>query len=83
VLVDQPGKDSWPITGASFILMHTKAKDAASSLIALKFFDWAYKHGADMATELDYVPLPKNVVDLVEKSWAGIMAGGKPVWPGQ
>ena len=83
VLVDQPGKDSWPITGASFILMHKQAKDPAASLTALKFFDWAYRNGADMATELDYVPLPKNVVDMVEKSWANIKAGGKAVWPGQ
>jgi phosphate transport system substrate-binding protein len=83
VLVNQPGKDSWPITGASFILMHTSAKDPAASLTALKFFDWAYRHGEHMATELDYVPLPKNVVDLVEKSWAGIMAGAKPIWTSQ
>jgi len=80
VLVNQPGKDTWPITGASFILMHTAAKDAAASLTALKFFDWAYENGGTMATELDYVPLPKNVVELVEKSWSAITAGGKPVW---
>ncbi len=83
VLVNQPGKESWPITGASFILMHTEAKDAASSLIALKFFAWAYKNGGAMATELDYVPLPANVVELVEKSWSAIKAKGKPVWMAQ
>jgi len=82
VLVDQPGKDSWPITGASFILMHTQAKDAAASLIALKFFDWSYRKGGALATELDYVPLPANVVEQVEKSWSAIKANGKPVWPG-
>jgi phosphate transport system substrate-binding protein len=80
VLVNQPGKDSWPITGASFILMHLEAKDAAASLTALKFFDWAYKNGDTMATELDYVPIPANVVELVEKSWSAIKANGKPVW---
>jgi phosphate transport system substrate-binding protein len=63
--------------------MHTDAKDAVASLTALKFFDWAYKNGGSMATELDYVPLPKNVVELVEKSWSAIMAGGKAVWTGQ
>jgi len=83
VLVNQPGKDSWPITGASFILMHTQAKDATASLTALKFFDWAYRKGDRLATELDYVPLPKNVVELVEKSWAEIKAGGKSVWAAQ
>jgi phosphate transport system substrate-binding protein len=83
VLVNQPGKESWPITGASFILMHTDAKDAAASLTALKFFAWAYKNGGKMATELDYVPLPANVVELVEKSWSEIKSNGKPVWMAQ
>jgi phosphate transport system substrate-binding protein len=84
VLVNQPGKDSWPITGASFILMHKAAKDPAASLTALKFFDWAYKNGGDMAAELDYVPLPKNVIELVEKTWATSIKGadGKPIWTG-
>jgi phosphate transport system substrate-binding protein len=84
VLTNQPGADSWPITGASFILMHKEAKDAKSSETALKFFDWAYKNGADMATQLDYVPLPANVVKMVEKTWStSIMAGGKPIWSGK
>jgi phosphate transport system substrate-binding protein len=83
VLVNQPGKDSWPITGASFILMHKATKDAPASQIALKFFDWAYRNGGKMATELDYVPLPANVIELVEQSWPAIMAGGKPIWPAQ
>ncbi len=83
VLVNQPGKDSWPITGASFILMHTHAKVGPDSLIALKFFAWAYKNGGALAEQLDYVPLPANVVGLVEKSWSKITAGGKPVWTGR
>ena len=83
VLTNQPGNDSWPITGASFILMHKNAADAAASLTALKFFAWAYKNGGDMATALDYVPLPASVVQLVEKTWTtSIMAAGKPVWTG-
>ena len=81
VLTNQPGRESWPITGASFILMHKAAADAEASLTALKFFDWAYKNGGEMATALDYVPLPKNVVDLVQKTWASsISANGKPIW---
>ena len=81
ILTDQPGATSWPITGASFILMHPQAKDAASSTEALKFFDWAYKSGVPLAQELDYVPIPDKVYKLVEAKWAGIQAGGKPLWP--
>jgi phosphate transport system substrate-binding protein len=84
ILTSQPGADSWPITGASFILMHREAKDPKASMTALKFFAWAYKNGSDMATQLDYVPLPANVVKLVEKTWmSSIMAGGKPIWTGK
>ncbi len=81
VLTDQPGKDSWPITGASFILMHKSQADAAKAAAVLSFFDWSYRQGADMAVKLDYVPIPKNVAELVEKTWAKeIKAGGKQVW---
>ena len=58
ILTDQPGAKSWPITGATFILIHKKPQDAAAANEALKFFDWAYKNGDKMAEELDYVPLP-------------------------
>lgn len=68
VLTDQPGKTAWPITGATFIIMYLnngeRAKDAQE---AIKFFKWAYKNGDKMAEDLDYVPLPDNVVALVEK----------------
>lgn len=81
LLTDEPGAESWPITGASFILMYKAPQDAASSAEALKFFDWAYKNGSKMATELDYVPMPETVVSLVQKTWAQtIQADGKPVW---
>jgi phosphate transport system substrate-binding protein len=80
ILVDQEGAESWPITGASFILMHKQVKDAADALTALKFFSWAYTKGDKMAEDLDYVPLPDNVVRMVEQTWLGITAGGKPVW---
>ena len=70
ILTEQPGAASWPITAASFILMHTIPQDAAASVLALKFFDWAYKNGAKMAEELDYIPMPANVVELSRGEWA-------------
>lgn len=69
VLTDQAGKASWPITGVSYILMHKSQADAAKGKEVLKFFDWAYKHGGQAATELDYVPMPASVVALVEGAW--------------
>jgi len=84
ILTNQPGAQSWPITGASFILMHQEAKDAAASGEALKFFAWAYANGAPMAQELDYVPLPATLVKQVEQTWrTSINSGGKPVWAGK
>lgn len=81
VLVNQPGADSWPITGASFILIYKDQPDASKAKLLLSFFDWCFKHGADIAKSLDYVPMPENVVKLVEESWAReIKSGGKPVW---
>ena len=69
VLTDQAGKASWPITGASFILMHKVQADAAKGREVLKFFDWAYKNGGTMAEELDYVAMPAPVVKLVQDAW--------------
>jgi phosphate transport system substrate-binding protein len=81
ILTDQPGADSWPITGASFILMHADSKDS-NTAAALKFFDWAYKGGQKMAEDLDYVPLPEKVSKLVEKTWQdSLKVNGKAVWP--
>jgi phosphate transport system substrate-binding protein len=82
VLTDQPGKASWPVTGASFILMHKVQKDPAKGREVLKFFDWAYKNGAPAAAELDYVPLPAAVTKLVQDSWKTNLkdATGKPIW---
>jgi phosphate transport system substrate-binding protein len=81
ILTEQPGAASWPITAASFILMHTVPQDAANSAEALKFFDWAYKNGAKMAEELDYIPMPENVVALSRAEWARIKdTAGKPVF---
>ena len=81
VLTEQPGKDSWPITGATFILMHKTQEKPASAANALKFFDWAYASGDKSAEELDYVPLPAKVKDLTRKLWADNLkdSAGKPV----
>jgi phosphate transport system substrate-binding protein len=83
ILTDQAGDKSWPITGASFILMYKNPPDPAAVKEALKFFAWAYKDGAAMAAELDYVALPASLVAQVKKTWAAeIMSGGQPVWAG-
>lgn len=67
ILTDQPGKDSWPVTGATFIIMYLKNDKPESAQEAIKFFKWAFAKGDKMAEDLDYVPLPDNVVSLVEK----------------
>ncbi len=72
VLTDSAGAESWPIAGATFILMYKQPQDAAASTEALKFFKWAYAKGDDMATGLEYVPLPDNVVAQVVASWKQI-----------
>jgi phosphate transport system substrate-binding protein len=80
ILTEQPGKDAWPITGATFILMYKSADKPAQAATALKFFDWAYASGDAMAAELEYVPLPDNVKALVRKQWSDIKDGsGKAV----
>ncbi|MHC4053666.1 phosphate ABC transporter substrate-binding protein PstS [Bradyrhizobium sp. 25ACV] len=70
ILTDQPGEKSWPITAATFILMHKSATDKAASQEAIKFFRWAFKSGGKAAEELDYIPMPEGVVSLIEKTWA-------------
>jgi phosphate transport system substrate-binding protein len=77
ILTDQPGAASWPIAGATFILIHTQPQDPAAATEALKFFAWAYKNGSKMAEELDYVPMPDKVVTSIQKMWtAEIKDGG-------
>jgi phosphate transport system substrate-binding protein len=83
ILTNQAGEKSWPITGASFILVYKQPDDAAAVGEALKFFAWAYKDGATMAAELDYVPLPAALIAQVKKTWTSqIMSGGRPIWSG-
>jgi len=69
ILTDQPGKLSWPMTGASFILMHKVQAKPENAKEVLKFFEWSYKNGDRMASELDYVPMPDGVVRLIQSTW--------------
>ena len=81
ILTDQAGGASWPITAATFILMQKIPVDLDASKGALKFFDWAYKNGDKAAEELDYIPLPDAVVELVHEDWKTIKdASGNPVF---
>ena len=82
ILTDQPGADSWPIAGATFILIHKQPQDPAAATEALKFFAWAYTKGDKMAEELDYVPMPDKVVTSIQKMWAAEIkdSGGKPLF---
>jgi len=81
LLLDQPGAEAWPITGATFILVYKNQTNAAAGEGVLKFFDWAYKNGDSMALGLDYVPLPASVKTLMRQQWiANVTAGGKPVY---
>ena len=80
ILTNQNGKDAWPITGATFILMHKVQDKPANASAALKFFDWAYKNGDKTADDLDYVPMPASVKDTIRKTWANIKDdAGKPI----
>ena len=82
ILANQPGDSSWPMTAATWILLYKQPSDVAATGEALKFFAWAYKNGGKMAEELDYVPMPANVVKDVEKTWSGEIkdASGKPLF---
>ncbi len=82
VLTDQSGKKSWPITGASFILIHRTKINVAKTRSVLAFFDWAYKNGGDLASELDYVPIPDPVVTQVKEYWKLRVKddSGKSIW---
>lgn len=80
ILTNQPGKESWPITGATFILMQKSQDKPAQAATSLKFFEWAYKSGDKTAADLDYVPMPEAVKATILKSWAGIQdTAGKAI----
>ncbi|MES2760476.1 MAG: phosphate ABC transporter substrate-binding protein PstS [Pseudomonadota bacterium] len=82
VLTEMPGKAAWPITGASYILMHKTQADGVKGKEVLKFFDWAYKNGDAAAAELDYVPMPDVVTKQVQDAWKANLkdAAGKAIW---
>jgi phosphate transport system substrate-binding protein len=80
-LVDQPGPTTWPLTGASFILIQQQQQDAARAQQMLKFFDWAYRNGGTSAKTLDFMPIPPQIYKQVEKLWETVTISGTPVWP--
>jgi phosphate transport system substrate-binding protein len=83
ILTDQAGKKSWPISGATFILVYKKQEKPENGRQVLDFFSWAYKNGGKLADELDYVTLPDSVVKLIHESWKNVTGpDGKPVFAG-
>jgi phosphate transport system substrate-binding protein len=81
ILTNQPGKDSWPITGATFIMMHLKQDKPQQAAATLRFFDWAFRNGDKVADELDYVPMPDAVKATIRQRWAKIVDGsGSPAF---
>ena len=82
ILTNEAGAASWPIAGATFILIHKQPGDPAAAGAALKFFNWAYAKGGRMAQDLDYVPMPPSVVSAVQRLWAAEIkdASGKPLF---
>jgi phosphate transport system substrate-binding protein len=82
VLTDQAGKDAYPITGASFIMMHKSQANAEKGLAVMKFFDWAFANGDKAALELEYVPMPDSVVALIRNLWKAEVKGpnGQALW---
>ena len=80
ILTNQPGKESWPITGATFILMQKAQEKPVQAATSLKFFEWAYKAGDKTASDLDYVPMPDSVKETILKSWTAIQdTSGKAI----
>jgi phosphate transport system substrate-binding protein len=82
LLTWQTGRDAWPATGASFILMHKQQADALTGRAVLKFFDWSYKNGGQMAADLEYVHMPADVIKLVQENWKKDFRGpdNNPIW---
>ncbi|MFZ2163596.1 MAG: phosphate ABC transporter substrate-binding protein PstS [Sideroxyarcus sp.] len=82
ILTNEPGKDSWPITGATFILLHKSQAKPANAVEVLKFFNWAFSNGDKLASDLDYVPLPANLKSMIYASWKAQVKdeSGKALW---
>ncbi|MFC0399876.1 phosphate ABC transporter substrate-binding protein PstS [Paraburkholderia rhizosphaerae] len=83
ILTNQPGKDAWPVVGATFVLIHTKQENADKGRETLKFFDWAFTHGGPIAQQLDYITLPEAVTTEIRSQWKAKIkdAAGKPLLP--
>jgi len=83
ILTDAPGADAWPIAGATFILLHKTQEKPENGKEVLKFFQWAYANGDQMAEQLDYVPMPDSVVKLIQTNWQAQVKdpSGKPIYP--
>jgi phosphate transport system substrate-binding protein len=82
ILTNQPGKNAWPVTGASFILMHVKQDKPQNAAEVLKFFEWSFRNGQKLAVDLDYVPLPESLVKLIQDAWKSQIkdGSGKAAW---
>ena len=82
-LADQPGSQAWPVTGATFVLLYKRQQKRPTAIEMLKFFDWSLHAGAKLADELEYVPMPKDVVQLIQSGWDEVKdARGQPAWTG-
>jgi len=82
VLTNQPGDNSWPICGATYILVHEEQESEEMISAILQFFDWCYREGDDIAIEQNYIPMPASVAELVREMWAEkISVNGGPAWP--
>ena len=80
-LADRPGSQTWPITGATFVLIHKQQQKRLTAIQMLKFFDWTFHAGATLADELEYVAMPKDVVPLIQSAWGQVKdSQGQPAW---
>jgi len=82
-LADRPGSQTWPVTGATFVLIHKQQQKRLTAIEMFKFFDWTFHAGAKLADELEYVPMPKDVVPLIQSAWEQVKdPRGQPAWSG-
>jgi len=81
LVLNQPGANAWPITGATFILVYKNPSNPAKTAQVLKFFDYGYKAGDFNANDLFYVPLPPAVKTMIRQQWKqNITSNGAPVY---
>ena len=75
ILTNQPAPDAWPITAATYIMLHARQDKPETAAAVLKFFDWVYANGDKTASDLDYVAMPADVKTVIQKSWANVQDG--------